>query len=59
MPAELEGHGPRSWSAVASKFGLMNDVRGGVARSSWHGIVQFRVRGVTRVFIVPRKMCNP
>ena len=42
----------RSFSEAARRFGLMVDVRGGVARTSYLGVVAFKYRD-RRVFLVP------
>lgn len=45
-------HGPESFARLAAAFGLMPEFREGLPRTSYLGVVGFRLRG-RRVFLVP------
>jgi hypothetical protein len=47
------------WPSVARELGLMSDVRGGVPRSGYSGIVQLRAPSGARVYAAPRQLCAP
>ena len=46
------------WPGLASKLGLMSDIRGGTPRSAYKGVVQSRTRTGARLYAAPAGLCG-